>query len=1241
MNRRLMSAIVAIAILLSSFTATFAETGQESYKDVSGHWAAEAIYKWSDYGVIKGNNGLFKPNASITRGELACILNNMMGYKITAKNTFSDVKEGQYYTDAVLKAKAAGIINGDGEESLRPTDKITREEAAVMLAKAFAISDGSIDNSKFVDSKSVSSWARASVFGMEAKGYVRGSNGKYNPKSNITRAETVAIINNIVKGYYSKAGTYTGNVAGTAVIKSSDVVLNDVAISENLIIAEGVGQGDVSLNSVSVKGNTVVRGGGENSIHINGKSNIASVRIEKAGDKLRIVVDDGNTIDVEIAKGEEIIITGWVRKLDISASDAVINVIDADISKVSVTGNNAKLNVDKESKLGPVSINNTADNTAIKTEKGAVVGTVTAAAKTDISGDGTVEKVVLNEGANNSVVLTPNTQITAAKGVTGATAGGGAVIVAGSTTTNSSTGNSTTPGTTNPGTTNPGTTNPETTNPGTNPGSNVVAPTNITVSPTELTLEVGGEAKNILATIAPSDTTNKGITWLSSDTNIVTVYNGVVTPVSAGTATITAISVANGNLKATTTVTVAEVPTIDFLPNISAGFTANKNKLTFTVKGSLTKDIDTSKLKYMTAESGGNSINLAGTYSKVGFTATPAAGEYYYLNSGDETIVYITLTDSDAAAIKNLTGYGDDVGTTINENSDRLVAEQDWYPNAKVGTKAVSIKNNITVTNESIYEITSIHVYDRDNNEIGSSGTKPGYGPDSVFNVSVGQAAAKIVFCTGTYTPNVAVTDGYIKTVAINDDVINVGITIDDRNWEPVNPTPGTDPGTNPETDTTAPVFADTYPKTANVGEKSFDILVKANEAATFYYVGYVEAAARTAPNADQVIAGTDGMGASNSLSSGNSGTIQGNVEGTLKIENLQGSTNYDVFIVAVDVSNNKSNVIKISVKTSSIVVAPSNITVNPTEMTLKVGGEAKTILATITPLDTTNKGITWLSSDTDVVTVDNGVVTPISAGTATITVVSDANGNLKATTTVTVTEEPTASIDFLPNYMAGFTANKNKLTFTVKGSLTKDIDTSKLKYMTAESGGNSINLAGTYSKVGFTATPAAGEYYYLNSGDETIVYITLTDSDAAAIKNLTGYGDDVGTTINENSDRLVAEQDWYPNAKVGTKAVSIKNNITVTNESIYEITSIHVYDRDNNEIGSSGTKPGYGPDSVFNVSVGQAAAKIVFCTGTYTPNVAVTDGYIKTVAINDDVVNVGITIDNSNWESVSPTSEN
>ena len=82
--------------------------------------------------------------------------------------------------------------------------------------------------------------------------------------------------------------------------------------------------------------------------------------------------------------------------------------------------------------------------------------------------------------------------------------------------------------------------------------------------------------------------------------------------------------------------------------------------------------------------------------------------------------------------------------------------------------------------------------------------------------------------------------------------------------------------------------------------------------------------------------------------------------------------------------------------------VSVTGVTLNKTSTSLYVG-DTETLTATVEPSDATNKNVTWNTSDTSVATVNNGVVTAVSAGTATITVTT-ADGGFTDTCTVTVT---------------------------------------------------------------------------------------------------------------------------------------------------------------------------------------------------------------------------------------------
>ena len=85
----------------------------------------------------------------------------------------------------------------------------------------------------------------------------------------------------------------------------------------------------------------------------------------------------------------------------------------------------------------------------------------------------------------------------------------------------------------------------------------------------------------------------------------------------------------------------------------------------------------------------------------------------------------------------------------------------------------------------------------------------------------------------------------------------------------------------------------------------------------------------------------------------------------------------------------------------ASATVPVENVTLNKTELHLDVGN-SETLVATVTPDNATDKAVTWTSSNTSVATVQNGTVTAVSAGTATITVATE-DGGFTANCTVTV----------------------------------------------------------------------------------------------------------------------------------------------------------------------------------------------------------------------------------------------
>lgn len=111
--------------------------------------------------------------------------------------------------------------------------------------------------------------------------------------------------------------------------------------------------------------------------------------------------------------------------------------------------------------------------------------------------------------------------------------------------------------------------------------SEPVAVTGVTLDKASASLEVGNTV-TLTATVAPSDATNKAITWSSDDETVATVEEGVVTAVAAGNATIT-VTTEDGSKTATCSVTVnAAQPKITITQDEVADFTNAYAEYTWT-----------------------------------------------------------------------------------------------------------------------------------------------------------------------------------------------------------------------------------------------------------------------------------------------------------------------------------------------------------------------------------------------------------------------------------------------------------------------------------------------------------------------------------------------------------------------------------------------------------------------------------------------------------------------------------
>jgi uncharacterized protein YjdB len=99
--------------------------------------------------------------------------------------------------------------------------------------------------------------------------------------------------------------------------------------------------------------------------------------------------------------------------------------------------------------------------------------------------------------------------------------------------------------------------------------STTVKVTGVSLDNTSATINVG-DSKTLTANVAPTNATNKDVTWSSNNTSVATISNGVVTAKSAGTAVIT-VTTSDGAKTATSKITVSDSGSSD-TTSLSEGF---------------------------------------------------------------------------------------------------------------------------------------------------------------------------------------------------------------------------------------------------------------------------------------------------------------------------------------------------------------------------------------------------------------------------------------------------------------------------------------------------------------------------------------------------------------------------------------------------------------------------------------------------------------------------------------------
>ncbi|MCQ2566256.1 MAG: S-layer homology domain-containing protein [Clostridia bacterium] len=144
-----------------------------TFEDVMYSDSITAIESLAARDIINGmGGGLFAPEATMTRAQFAAIVVKALGLTPKANGKFADVASTAWYAGFVGTANTYGIVSGRSETSFDPEGTITRQEAAVMVAKAAKLCglDISMTSSmtrdmlaQFGDYRTIASWAQEAM----------------------------------------------------------------------------------------------------------------------------------------------------------------------------------------------------------------------------------------------------------------------------------------------------------------------------------------------------------------------------------------------------------------------------------------------------------------------------------------------------------------------------------------------------------------------------------------------------------------------------------------------------------------------------------------------------------------------------------------------------------------------------------------------------------------------------------------------------------------------------------------------------------------------------------------------------------------------------------------------------------------------------------------------------------------------------------------------------------------------
>ena len=514
------------------------------------------------------------------------------------------------------------------------------------------------------------------------------------------------------------------------------------------------------------------------------------------------------------------------------------------------------------------------------------------------------------------------------------------------------------------------------------PTPTTVAVTGVSLNKSSMTLTEGG-SETLTATVAPSNATNTGVSWSSSNTGVATVNGGQVTAVKAGTATIT-VTTADGNKTATCSVTVeakkVAVTGVKIDPETLELIEGETGTLKATVEPADATDKKvnwtTSSAEVATVADGVVTAVAPGTATIIATTA-----------DGGKTVTCAVTVNPKPVPVEGVSVEVEAIEVAEGENASIVV---------KITPEDASVKD---VTFASSDE--AVATVDEEGN---ITAVAPGTATITVTTADGGKTAT----CEVTVTPKVVPVEG----IAFTKDQVSVVEGEKVLLYVSFTPKNATDKRVTWSSSDTGVATIDSKGNVTGVKPGTATITVKTTDG------GKTATCVVTVTKKPTPVSGVTINRTSLTLTVGGGAILVATVSPEDATNQKIVWSSSDESVATVDENGEVTAVKKGTAKVTATTedggktatcdvtvtdqpVAATGVTLNKKTLSI-YAGEKSQLAATVNPSNATNHEVTWSSSNTSVATVDKaGNVTGVKAGTATIT--AKTHNGKTATCTVTV----------------------------------------------------------------------------------------------------------------------------------------------------------------------------------------------------------------------------------------------